>query len=74
MSRRVTVDIYERGDLEPILSHTARGATLAEALDIITTHAEYDAFLHAALAHQVEPGRYTGTFRGIPLRTLVREE
>lgn len=72
--RRVTVDIFEGDDPTPILSHVAHGRTTAEALDIIATHREYDAFLDAGLAQLVAPGIYTGTFKGIPLRTLVREE
>ncbi len=71
---RVTVDIYEGEDQEPILSHTAHGRTRSEALAILTTHSQYDAFLRAGLAHLIEPGVYEGTFQGIPLRTVVREE
>lgn len=72
--RRVTVDIYEGDDRKPVLSHVAHGRTTAEALDIIATHRTYDAFLDAALAEMIAPGHYAGTFQGIPLRTLVREE
>lgn len=71
---RVTVDIYEGTETTPVLSHTAYGQTKREARDVITAHSQYDAFLRAGLAEQIAPGLYTGTFRGIPLRTIVREE
>ncbi len=72
--RRVVVDIYEDGEATPILSHVAHGKTMKEALGILATHRKYDAFLDAGLSRQVEPGVYAGTFKGIQLRTLVREE
>ncbi len=72
--RRVIVDIYDGNETTPILSHIAHGATTAEALDILATHRQFDAFLDAGLSRRLEPGVYAGTFKGIPLRTLVREE
>ena len=71
---RVSVDIYEGEEREPILTHTAYGTTRAEALNLIVTHSQYDAFLRAALSQEIAPGLYAGTFKGIPLRALVREE
>jgi hypothetical protein len=70
----VNVDIYEGTDRVPVLTHTAYGADAAEALAVIETHAKYDAFLGAALRHWDAEGRYRGTFKGIPLRAVVRTE
>lgn len=60
----VTVDIYEGMADTPVMSHVAYGTTVAEAEQIICVHAQYDAFLRAALE-----GR---DFKGIPLHITIR--